>query len=59
MLIASECRSRINKLKKALSHEFEMKDLDEVKKVLDTEIEQDRKGDKVSLTQKGYLKMVL
>jgi len=33
--------------------------LGEVKKVLGREIEQDRKDDKVSLTQKGYLKKVL
>jgi len=36
-----------------------MKDLGEAKKLLGMEIEQDRKGGKVSLTQKGYLKKVL
>ena len=39
--------------------EFEMKDLSEAKKVLDIEIEKNHKGDKISLTQKGYLKKVL
>jgi len=34
MLIASKSRSVIDKLKKDLSFEFEMKDLSEVKKVL-------------------------
>ena len=34
MLIASKSRSVIDKLKKGLSYEFEMKDLGEVKKVL-------------------------
>jgi len=37
--IASKNRSAIDKLKKDLSSEFEMKDLGEAKKVLDNEIE--------------------
>jgi len=52
MIITSESRSAIDKLKKDLSFEFEMKDLGEAKKVLGTEIERDQKGGKVSLTQK-------
>jgi len=36
-----------------------MKDLGEVKKVLSMEIERDCKGDKISLTQKEYLKKLL
>ena len=59
ILITFKNRSAIDKLKKDLSSEFEMKDLDEVKKVLGMEIEQNRKGEKVSLMQKGYLKKVL
>ena len=59
MLIAFKSRSAINKLKKDLSSEFEMKDLGEVKKVLCMEIKQDQKGGKVSLIQMGYLKKVL
>ena len=55
MLIAFKSRFAINKLKKDLSSEFEMKDLGEVKKVLGMEIEQDRRSGKVSLTQKRYL----
>ena len=35
-----------------------MKDLDEAKKVLGMEIERDQRSDKVSLTQKGYLRKV-
>ena len=50
---------QLTKLKKDLSFEFEMKDLGEAKKVLGMKIERDRKGAKVSLTQKGYLKKVL
>ena len=59
MLIASKTRSTIDKLKKDLSFEFEMKDLGEAKKVLGIEIERDTKGGKVSLTQKVYLKKLL
>ena len=59
MLIASKNRSIIDKLKKDLSFEFEMKDLGKGKKVLGMKIESDRKGGKVSLTQEGYLKKVL
>jgi len=55
ILIASKSRSAIDKLKKNSSSEFEMKDLGEAKKVLDMEIERDRRSGKVSLTQKGYL----
>ena len=41
MLIASKSRSAIDKLKKDLSSEFEMKDLGEAKKVLGMEIERE------------------
>ena len=53
MLIASKSRSAIDKLKKDLSSELEMKDLGEAKKVVGMEIERDRRSGKVSLTQKG------
>jgi len=59
MLIASKSRSAIDKLKKDLSSEFEMKDLSEVKKVLGMAIERDWRNGKVSLTQKGYLQKIL
>ena len=59
MLFASKSKFEINKLKKDLSFEFEIKDLGEAKKVPGMKIERDRKGGKVSLTQKGYLKKVL
>ena len=39
MPIASKSRSMIDKLKKNLSFEFEIKNLSEAKKVLDMEIE--------------------
>jgi len=59
MLIASKSRSAIDRLKKQLYSEFEMKDLVEVKKVLGMEIERDRNCGKISLTQKRYLQKVL
>ena len=59
MLIAFKSGSAIDKLKKDLSFEFEIKDLGEAKKGLGMEIERDQKDDNVSLTQKGYMKKVL
>ena len=53
MLIASKSKSAIDKLKKDLSFEFEMKDLGKAKKVLGMEIERDRRSGNVSLTQRG------
>jgi len=44
MSIASKSRSVIDKLKKDLSSEFEMKELGEAKKVLGMEIERDWSG---------------
>ena len=45
MLIASKNIFTIDKLKKDLSSELEMKDTGEVKKVLGIEIEREQKGD--------------
>ena len=59
ILIAFKNISAIDKQNKDLSSEFEMKDQGEAKKVLGMEIEQDQKGDKISLMQMGYLKKVL
>jgi len=50
MIITSRSSSAIDKLKKHLSFEFEMKDLGEATKVLGMEIEQDRRSGKISLT---------
>ena len=49
MHIASKNISAIDKLKKDLSFELEMKDTGKAKKVLGIKIERDQKGDKVSL----------
>ena len=48
MFIASKSRSSTDKLKKDMSSEFEMNDLGEAKKVLNVEIERDRRSGKVS-----------
>jgi len=47
MLIASQSRSTIDRLKRQSSSEFEMKDLGEIKKVLCIEIERDRDSGQV------------
>ena len=59
ILITSKSRSAIDKLKKDLSFEYEIKDLGEAKKVLSMEIEWDWKSCTVSLIQKEYLNKIL
>lgn len=59
MLIASKNQGKIEKLKSHLSREFEMKDLDEVKKIFGMEISRDRRLGRLYLTQKEYLSKVL
>jgi len=54
MLISFKSRSAIDKLKKQLSFEFEIKDLGETKKILGMKIERDRGSVKVRLTQNGH-----
>ena len=59
MLIAAKNMSEIQVLKKQLSDEFEMKDLDATKKILGMKIQRDRTSKKVYLSQKGYIDKVL
>ena len=59
MLIASKDRSLISKLKSQLCEEFEMKDLGAAKKILGMEIQRDRKGGRLFLSQGRYLEKVL
>ncbi|KAH9741104.1 Integrase catalytic domain-containing protein [Citrus sinensis] len=59
MLIASKNRDEIERLKKQLASEFEMKDLGDAKRILGMEIRRDKKNGSVWLTQKSYLKKVL
>ncbi|KAH9679174.1 CCHC-type domain-containing protein [Citrus sinensis] len=59
MLIASKNRDKIERLKKQLASEFEMKDLGDAQRILGMEIHRDKKNESVWLTQKSYLKKVL
>ncbi|KAG8499853.1 hypothetical protein CXB51_006283 [Gossypium anomalum] len=59
MLIVSKSKVEIERLKTQLNLEFEMKDLGEAKKILGMERWKDRAHDRVSLSQKQYLKKVL
>ena len=59
MLIATKNMSDIEELKKQLNRVFEMKDLGAAKKILGIEIERDRNGGKLYLTQKSYIEKVL
>ncbi|KAH9682404.1 hypothetical protein KPL71_027339 [Citrus sinensis] len=59
MLIASKNRDEIERLKKQLASEFEMKDLGDAQRILGMEIRRDKKNESIWLTQKSYLKKVL
>ncbi|KAH9717385.1 hypothetical protein KPL71_021793 [Citrus sinensis] len=59
MLIASKNRDEIERLKKQLASEFEMKDLGDAQRILGMKIHRDKKNESVWLTQKSYLKKVL
>ena len=59
MLIAAKSKTEIDKLKKQLSNEFEMKDLGAAKKMLGMQISRDRPSGKLYLSQSGYINKVL
>ncbi|KAH9754532.1 Integrase catalytic domain-containing protein [Citrus sinensis] len=59
MLITSKNRDEIERLKKQLASEFEMKDLGDAQRILGMEIRRDKKNGSVWLTQESYLKKVL
>jgi len=59
MLIAAKDLTEIHNLKSQLKSEFEMKDLGAAKKILGMEIKRDRKANRLFLTQKKYLEIVL
>ncbi|KAH9688421.1 hypothetical protein KPL70_015118 [Citrus sinensis] len=59
MVIASKNRDEIERLKKQLASEFEMKDLGDAQRILGMVIRRDKKNESVWLTQKSYLKKVL
>ncbi|XP_052295819.1 secreted RxLR effector protein 161-like [Citrus sinensis] len=55
----SKNRDEIERLKKQLASEFEMKDLSDAQRILGMKIHRDKKNGSVWLTQKSYLKKVL
>ena len=59
MLIASRSMKAVKELKKALSEEFEMKDLGPAQKILGMEICRDRGKGTLHLAQGGYIKKIL
>ena len=59
MLMTTQKKSKINKLKKLLSREFEKKDLGAAKKILGMEIHKDQKARKLFLSQQKYIEKVL
>ena len=59
MLVVAHKISLINESKAQLSNEFEIKDLGDVKKILDMEIHRDRQVQKLIMSQKNYSKRVL
>ncbi|KAI6687393.1 hypothetical protein NL676_024221 [Syzygium grande] len=59
ILIATKNMLEVLILKKRLSKEFEIKDLDPTKKILGMEIQRDRKRGKLYLSQRSYIKKVL
>ncbi len=56
MLIAAKSKDEITTLKKHLSSEFEMKDLDAAKKILGMEITRGRHSGLLFLNQQSYIK---
>ncbi|KAK9209735.1 hypothetical protein WN944_002103 [Citrus x changshan-huyou] len=59
ILITSKNRDKIERLKKQLASEFEMKGLGDAQRILRMKIRRDKKNESVWLTQKSYLKKVL
>ncbi|PKI71267.1 hypothetical protein CRG98_008267 [Punica granatum] len=59
MLIGGSCAQEVNKLKKQLSKQFEMKDLGEAKQILGMRINRDKVAGKLFLLQAEYIEKVL
>ena len=59
MLIAGSNMVEINKLKRQMSEEFEMKDLGEAKQILDMSISRDRSDGNLKLSQEKYIGKIL
>jgi hypothetical protein len=59
MLIAAKSMKEVAALKAQFSHEFDMKDLGAMKKILGMELIWDRKSGLLYLSQKNYIEKVL
>lgn len=59
MLIAMKKMTKFNNLKIQLNKEFDMKNLDPTKKVLDEDIIRDRIKDRLTLSQRNNIKKLL
>nr|PNR33170.1 hypothetical protein PHYPA_025113 [Physcomitrium patens] len=59
MLIAMKKMTKFNNLKIQLNKEFDMKNLDPTKKVLDVDIIRDRIKDRLTLSQRNNIKKLL
>lgn len=59
MLLVSRKIEDINEVKKMLKKQFDMKDLGPAKRILGIDIERDKAGGVLKLSQSGYLKKVL
>ena len=59
MLIQSKNKSEIQVVKAKLQKEFEMKELENARRILGKEIERDRKNEILFLSQKSYIQKVL
>mgnify|MGYP001545691585 CR=1 FL=1 len=59
MLIATKDMSGINYLKATLNNKFEMKDLGAAKKIMEMEIQRDRKVGRLCISQQKYIENVL
>ena len=55
LTIASSCMSQMQKLKDALSSEFKMKDLGDIKYLLKIEVSRDRENQLMKLSQRKYV----
>lgn len=59
MMLISKDISEVNKVKKILNSEFDMKDLGPASRILGMDIERDRAGGVLTLSQSKYIKKVL
>lgn len=59
MLLVAKRMSEIKKIKEMLGKEFDMKDLGPTKRILGMDIERDRAGGVLKLSQSRYVKKIM